>query len=46
MIAISDLVFSGIRMFGLISIDPALFAFLLAAVLFGGLNLLEYKKFW
>ncbi len=46
MIALSELVFSGIRLFGLFTIDPALFAFLLAAVLFGGLNLLEYKKFW
>ncbi len=42
----SGLIQSGISFFGLFNIDPALFAFLLAAVLFGGLNLLEYKKFW
>ncbi len=46
MIALSDFIFSGVRLFGLFVIDPALLAFLIAAVLFGGLNLLEYKKFW
>ncbi|MBL4870047.1 MAG: hypothetical protein JKX72_03730 [Robiginitomaculum sp.] len=46
MLALSDLIFSGVRVFGLFTMDPALFAFVLTAVLFGGLNLLEYKKFW
>ena len=34
----------GINVFGL-SINPALFAFLLVAVLFGGLNYLDFKRF-
>jgi len=34
----------GISIFGLFSINPALFAFLIAFLLFGGLNLLEYKR--
>lgn len=46
MVHISGLMQAGIKLFGLFTIDPALFIFLLAAVLFGGLNLLEYKKFW
>ncbi len=46
MTALSELVFSGVRVFGLFTIDPALLAFFIAAILFGGLNLLEYKKFW
>ena len=37
---------SSISLFGLFNIDPALLAFFLAAILFGGLNLLEFKKFW
>lgn len=41
-----NLIQSGINMFGLFHMDPALLAFFLAALLFGGLNLLEYKKFW
>lgn len=35
---------AGISIFGL-HIDPALFAFLLVTILFGGLNFLEYKRF-
>ncbi|MDB2438179.1 hypothetical protein N9W89_05645 [Hellea sp.] len=34
----------GISVFGL-SIDPALFTFGLIALLFGGLNILEFKRF-
>jgi hypothetical protein len=41
----AELIQSGINVFGL-NVDPALFAFLLAFILFGGLNLLEFKKFW
>lgn len=40
-----SLVQAGISVFGLFNIDPALAAFLLAAIAFGGLNLLEYKRF-
>lgn len=36
---------AGISIFGLFHIDPALFAFLLVTVVFGGLNILEYKRF-
>ncbi|MDG1127221.1 MAG: hypothetical protein P8N18_06310 [Hellea sp.] len=35
---------SGISIFG-ISIDPALFCFGLIALIFGGLNILEFKRF-
>jgi len=35
----------GISIFGLFSINPALFAFLLVFIIFGGLNILEYKRF-
>ncbi|MDA8888716.1 hypothetical protein OAP52_03765 [Hellea sp.] len=35
---------SGISVFG-ISIDPALFCFGLIALIFGGLNILEFKRF-
>ena len=38
------LVQAGISIFGL-TVDPALFAFGLIIVVFGGLNLLEYKRF-
>lgn len=38
------LVQAGISIFG-IPVDPALFAFILVTVLFGGLNFLEYKRF-
>ena len=41
-----DLIQSGVSVFGLFNIDPALLAFGIAAILFGGLNLLEFKKFW
>ncbi len=34
----------GISLFG-ISVDPALFSFGLIAVVFGGLNILEFKRF-
>jgi hypothetical protein len=34
----------GISILGF-SINPALFAFLLVAVLFGGLNILDFKRF-
>lgn len=36
---------AGVSLFGLVHVDPALLAFGLAALLFGGLNLLEYKRF-
>jgi len=35
----------GISIFGLFSMNPALFAFLLIIVVFGGLNILEFKRF-
>lgn len=38
------LVQAGISIFGQ-SVDPALFAFVLVTVVFGGLNILEYKRF-
>lgn len=38
------LIQSGIVIFG-ISFDPALLCFILIAILFGGMNLLEYKRF-
>ncbi len=34
----------GISLFGL-SVNPALFCFGLIAVIFGGLNILEFKRF-
>ncbi len=36
---------AGISIFGLFHMDPALFTFLLIAILFGGLNILEFKRF-
>ncbi len=39
------LVQSGISVFGLFNMDPALFAFSLIIIVFGGLNLLEFKRF-
>ena len=36
---------AGISIFGLFTMDPALFAFGLIIIAFGGLNLLEYKRF-
>lgn len=35
---------SGISIFGWFTMDPALFCFALAFLLFGGLNLIEYKR--
>ena len=34
----------GFAVFG-ISINPAMFCFLLIAIIFGGLNILEFKRF-
>ncbi len=42
----SNLIQSGINVFGLFNMDPALVCFALIAIIFGGLNLLEYKRFW
>ncbi|WP_427451403.1 hypothetical protein [Litorimonas sp. WD9-15] len=39
------LIQAGISIFGLFNMDPALFAFAFIALAFGGLNLLEYKRF-
>jgi len=40
-----SLIFSGgMNVFGF-SVDPALFCFGLIALIFGGLNILEYKRF-
>lgn len=39
-----SLIAAGISIFG-ISVDPALFTFGLIAVIFGGLNILEFKRF-
>jgi len=36
---------AGISIFGLFNMDPALFAFALVSIAFGGLNLIEYKRF-
>ena len=36
---------AGINVFGLFSLNPALFAFLLAAIAFGALNYLDFKRF-
>ena len=36
----------GVSIFGLFNMDPALLAFAMAFVLFGALNLIEFKKFW
>jgi len=38
------LIQAGISILGL-TVDPALFAFALVTIVFGGLNLLEYKRF-
>ena len=35
----------GISVFGLFNMDPAMFTFALIALLFGGLNILEFKRF-
>jgi len=39
------LVQAGISIFGLFNMDPALFAFALVTILFGALNILDYKRF-
>ena len=36
---------AGISIFGLFHMDPALFAFAVVFILFGGLNLLDYRRF-
>jgi hypothetical protein len=36
---------SGVSIFGLFHMDPALLIFSLVAILFGGLNILEFKRF-
>jgi len=41
---ISLILSGGMNVFGL-SVDPALFCFGLIALIFGGLNILEYKRF-
>jgi len=38
------LIQAGISIFGL-HVDPALFAFALVTIIFGGLNIIEYKRF-
>ena len=35
----------GISIFGLFSMNPAMFCFVLIAIIFGGLNILEFKRF-
>ncbi len=41
----SAIIYAGISIFGLFHMDPAIFVFLLIAILFGGLNILEFKRF-
>lgn len=36
---------SGISVFGLFTMNPAMFAFGLIILVFGGLNILEFKRF-
>lgn len=38
-------IFAGISIFGLFPMDPALFAFGLVILIFGGLNFLDFKRF-
>ena len=38
-------IFAGISIFGLFTMDPALFAFALIIIAFGGLNFLDYRRF-
>lgn len=40
-----SLIQSGISIFGLFHMDPALLAFLLGVGIFGLLNVIEYKRF-
>jgi hypothetical protein len=44
MALLSGIIQSGVSIFGLFNMDPALLAFAIAFIMFGGLNLLEYKK--
>lgn len=46
MALISGIIQSGVSIFGLFNMDPALLAFVMAIILFGALNLLDTKKFW
>ncbi len=39
------LIQSGLSIFGLFDMNPAMAAFLIIIILFGGMNLLEYKRF-
>ncbi len=41
----SVIIQAGVSIFGLFNMDPALLIFGLCALMFGGLNLLEYKRF-
>ncbi len=36
---------SGVSIFGLFDLNPAILAFCLVGLLFGGLNLIEFKRF-
>lgn len=40
-----SLIQAGISVFGLFTMDPALFAFGLVFITFGALNFLDYKRF-
>ncbi len=42
---ITGLTQAGVSVFGLFTMDPALFTFALFAIVFGGLNLIEFKRF-
>lgn len=46
MALISGVIQSGVSIFGLFTMDPALLAFSMIIILFGVLNLIEFKKFW
>lgn len=35
----------GMSVFGLFTLNPALFAFLLFIIIFGGMNIIEFKRF-
>lgn len=41
----SAIIQSGVSIFGLFTMDPALLVFAIAFIIFGGLNLIEYKRF-
>ncbi|NNC38874.1 MAG: hypothetical protein HKO02_15555 [Hyphomonadaceae bacterium] len=42
----TEIIQAGVSIFGLFNMDPALLAFAMIIILFGVLNLLEFKKFW